>query len=140
MCNTFAHLFGCFVGKGHCKDALRSDPKRDEVPDPMHDETHYNQEINEAPYLICTPKPAEMVEAARVAKIDAQIVALERQAIDTGLVRTLIDDLLARSLQLATQAGVTEAELLDPESPNYSRAYAKVHANAAERAALRALR
>jgi hypothetical protein len=113
-----------------------------EIPDPvrMPDETHYNQEINEAPYLICTPKPAEMVEAARVAKIDAQIVALERQAIDTGLVRTLIDDLLARSLQLATQAGVTEAELLDPESPNYSRAYAKVHANAAERAALRALR
>ena len=44
-----------------------------EIPDPVResDETHYNQEINEAPYLICTPKPAEMVAKQNQAKLNA---------------------------------------------------------------------
>lgn len=111
----------------------------EEIPDPVResDETHYNQEIDDAPYLIVTPKPPEMVEANRVAKIDAQILGLEKKAIDDGLIRTIIDDLLMRSLQIAAAGGVTEAQLLDPQDPNYSRAYEKVHANAVARAALR---
>lgn len=113
-----------------------------EIPDPVRgdDETCYNQEIDDAPYLIVTPKPPEMIEANRVAKIDAQILGLEKQAIEQGLIRTIIDDLLIRSLQIAAAGGVTEAMLLDPQDPHYSKAYEKVHANAAARAVLRAHR
>lgn len=83
---------------------------------------------------------AEQIESDRIAKIDQQILALEKQAIEQGLIRTIIDDLMIRSLAIAAQSGVTEAQLLDPESEHYSRAYAKVHANAAARAVLRAQR
>jgi hypothetical protein len=42
-----------------------------EIPDPNResDETHYNQEINEAPYLICTPKAPEVLVALRWSKL-----------------------------------------------------------------------
>jgi len=87
------------------------------------------------------PHPtAEQIEAARIAGIDAQILALEKQAIEQGLIRTIIDDLLIRSLTIAAQSGVTEAQLLDPNGEHYSKAFDKVHANAAARAALRAQR
>lgn len=76
----------------------------------------------------------------RVEAIDAEILALEKQAIEQGLIRTIIDDLLIRSLAIAAAGGVTEAQLLDPQSEHYSRAYQKVHANAVERALLRAQR
>lgn len=44
-----------------------------EIADPvrMPDETHYNQEVDEAPYLICTPKPAEMVAKQNQVKLNA---------------------------------------------------------------------
>ncbi len=113
-----------------------------EIPDPArgNDRTQTTEEINPPPYVVIRDKPPAEIEAARVAALDAQILGLERQALEQGLVRTLIDDLMTRSLAIAAQAGVSEAQLLDPESPHYSRAYAKVHANAAERAALRAQR
>jgi len=74
--------------------------------------------------------------------IDAQILALEKLAIEQGLIRTIIDDLLIRSLQIAAAAHppVSESELLDPQSQHYSRAYEKIHANAVARATLRAQR
>lgn len=114
----------------------------EEIADPVResDETHYVQEIDEYPYVINTPKPPEMLEAARIAKLDQEILSLEKQAIEQGLIRTIIDDLLIRSLTIAAQAGVTEAQLLDPESEHYSKAFAKVHGNAAARAVLRAQR
>lgn len=36
----------------------------EEIPDPLRgdDNLNYNQEINEAPYLICTPKSPEQLE------------------------------------------------------------------------------
>lgn len=89
---------------------------------------------------IAINKPVEVVTAERIAVITAKIFALEQQALEQGLIRTVIDDLLMRSLVIAAQAGVTEAQLLDPESPHFSRAYQKVHANALERALLRAQR
>ena len=64
-----------------------------EIADPvrMPDETHYNQEIDEAPYLITTPKPQEQLDQAFNAKVKAQIAALEatqdrcvREAIVSG--------------------------------------------------------
>lgn len=50
-----------------------------EIPDPIResDETHYNQELDEAPYLISTPKPQEMLEQARNAQTKQKIAALE---------------------------------------------------------------
>ena len=43
----------------------------EEIPDPSResDETHYNQEINEAPYLICTPKSPEQLADLRWNKL-----------------------------------------------------------------------
>lgn len=40
-------------------------------PDPVResDETHYNQEIDDAPYLICTPKSPEQLATLRWQKI-----------------------------------------------------------------------
>jgi len=72
------------------------------------------------------------------ARIDQKILDLEKQAIEQGLIRTVIDDLLIRSVQIAAAAGVTEAQLLTPSDPHYSRAYEKVKANAVARATLRA--
>ncbi len=42
-----------------------------EIPDPVResDETHYNQEIDDAPYLICTPKSPEQLAALRWSKL-----------------------------------------------------------------------
>lgn len=88
----------------------------------------------------CTAKWTVMLEEIRVAKIDAEILALEKQAIDQGLLRTIIDDLLIRSLQVAEAGGVSKAQLLNPQDPSYSKAFEKVNANAEARAALRAQR
>ncbi len=64
-----------------------------EIADPerMPDETHYNQEIDEVPYLISTPKPQEQLDQAFNSKVKAQIAALEatqdrcvREAIVSG--------------------------------------------------------
>lgn len=43
----------------------------EEIPDPVResDETHYNQEIMEAPYLICTPKSPEQLAQLRWSKL-----------------------------------------------------------------------
>lgn len=111
-----------------------------ERPDDYSESIYIRDEQELAPYVIYTRKPEEQIEKARVAKIDEQILALEKQALEQGLIRTIIDDLMIRSLTIAAQSGVTEAQLLDPESEHYSRAYAKVHANAAARAVLRAQR
>lgn len=44
-----------------------------EIPDPArgNDEIEYTQEINEAPYVIITPKPAEMVAKQNQVKLNA---------------------------------------------------------------------
>lgn len=51
----------------------------EEIPDPVResDETHYNQEIDEAPYLIVTPKSPEQLAQLANGKIKAQIAAIE---------------------------------------------------------------
>jgi hypothetical protein len=50
-----------------------------EIPDPvrMPEETHYNQEIDEPPYLISTPKPKEQVDSLLDSKIVERITSLE---------------------------------------------------------------
>ena len=110
-----------------------------EIPDPprMPDDTHNNYELDYPPYMESVPKPPEMIEAARVSKIDAQIDALERQAMMARLVR---EDLMMRFLEKAAEVGITEAQLLDPEHPAYSKGYAKMHAFDTQIKALRAQR
>lgn len=53
-----------------------------EAPERMPDETHFNQEIDEAPYLISTPKPADMVYQAVKAKAEAARAAAYREEAD----------------------------------------------------------
>lgn len=113
-------------------------------PEGYSPDTHTREETADRmpPYITYPPKPPEQVEAARIAKIDAGILALEKDAIEQGLIRTLIDDLLIRAQEIAAAHNppVTEAQLLDPESEYFSRSYQKAHANAVARAALRAQR
>ena len=42
-----------------------------EIPDPIResDETHYNQETDESPYILCTPKPPDLLAKARWEKL-----------------------------------------------------------------------
>ena len=98
-----------------------------EIPDPerMPDETHYNQEIDEAPYLISTPKPQEQVDAAWNSKIQGQIDALEQPQL---LPRVTREFMRGAYLEKALAVGLTEQQLLDPQSPAYSLAYSKLHA------------
>ncbi len=124
--------------------ALRQHLGITEIADPQppteaaeHPDWYFRTEQDLAPYVAWTRKSDAQIAEEHNSRIDTQILGLERQALESGLVRTIIDDLLLRSVQLAAAQGVTEAELLDPNSPHYSRAYEKVHANAAERAVLR---
>lgn len=80
---------------------------------------------------------AEQIEAKRVAEIDTQIDALERKVMLPRLVR---EDLMMRFLQAAAGAGITEAQLLDPQHVAYSPGYAKMHGFNAQIEALRAQR
>ena len=49
----------------------------EEIPDPArgNDEIEYTQEINEAPYIIITPKSPEQLDAQNIAKTNAQSLA-----------------------------------------------------------------
>lgn len=97
-------------------------------------------------------KTAEEIKTETNSKLDAKILSSERQALETGLVRTLVEDLMNRALdQAGLLLGMTlplsgqqkesiEAMLLDEAGPYFSKPYAKIHANAAERAALRVQR
>lgn len=97
-------------------------------------------------YVDMTP---EEIKRATNEPIDALILASEKQALEAGLIRTLIEDLMNRALDQAGELlGMTlplsaeqrasiEAQLLDEAGPYFSRPYAKIHANAAERDDLR---
>jgi len=59
----------------------------EEIPDPArgNDEIEYTQELDEAPYIVITPKPQEQIDAvlARKAKHEADRLALEEVKADT---------------------------------------------------------
>jgi hypothetical protein len=50
-----------------------------EIPDPSrgNDEIEYTQELNEAPYIVITPKPQRMLDQQFNAKVKAQIAVIE---------------------------------------------------------------
>ena len=78
----------------------------EEIPDPPrgNDEIEYTQEINEAPYVVITPKPQAMIDAAHNAKIWAQIKALEASELAPRMVRDLAKKSLAKD---AADIGLT---------------------------------
>jgi hypothetical protein len=51
----------------------------EEIPDPIREseETHFNQELDVAPYLVSTPKPKEMLDATKNSKVTSRIVEIE---------------------------------------------------------------
>jgi hypothetical protein len=57
--------------------ALREQLGITEIPDPArgNDETEYTQELNEAPYIVITPKPAEMLARNAQAKLNTASLA-----------------------------------------------------------------
>ncbi len=50
-----------------------------EIPDPVrgNDEIEYTQEINEAPYIVITPKSQEQLDMQHNAKVKQQIAVIE---------------------------------------------------------------
>lgn len=72
--------------------------------------------------------------------LNQQISALEEYALRNGLIRTMMEDLIVRSLALAAASNVTLEQLLDPNSQYYSVPFEKVYLNEAEREALRSQR
>lgn len=102
--------------------------------------------------FIYVDKTADEIKTKTNSDLDAKILSSEKQALETGLVRTLVEDLMNRALdQAGLLLGMTlplsgqqkesiEAMLLDEAGPYFSKPYAKIHANAAERAALRVQR
>lgn len=77
-----------------------------EIPDPVrgNDEIEYTQEIDEAPYIVITPKPQAMIDAAHNAKIWAQIKALEASELAPRMMRDLAKKSLAKD---AADIGMT---------------------------------
>ena len=53
----------------------------EEIPDPTrgNDEIEYTQEINEAPYIVITPKSQEQLDMQHNAKVKQQIATIEAQ-------------------------------------------------------------
>lgn len=82
-------------------------------------------------------KTPEEIKTETNAKLDAQIDALERQAI---LPRITRDMHRMVTLQAAAGQGITEADLLSEGNPAYSPGYARFYAFDAEIALLRASR
>lgn len=95
---------------------------------------------------------ADEIKQANNSPLDVQIKSLEQQAIEQGLVRTLIEDLMNRALDQAgvllgftlplttEQKASIEAQLLDEEGPYFSVPYWKFWTNANQRAVLRGQR
>lgn len=82
----------------------------------------------------------EEIKDANNRPLDAQILSLEKQAIELGFLRTVMEDLQSRFVAAAVAANITEDQLLDPDHPAHSPSYAKLHKNITDRAALRAQR
>lgn len=97
----------------------------EEIPDPArgNDELEYTQELDDAPYIVITPKPPEMVAAQNKAKVQAELNALELSQLMPRVTREF---LLAATVLQAKSLGITEANLLDPEHAAYSPGFKKM--------------
>lgn len=97
----------------------------EEIPDPArgNDEIEYTQEINEAPYVVITPKPQEQLDQQRKAKALAELTALEQ----ANLMPRVTREFLIQSFILtAAGQGVTKEQLLDPNDPHYAPGFKKM--------------
>lgn len=96
-----------------------------EIPDPVRgdDELFYNQETDDAPYLVVTPKPDEMVAAQNKAKALAELNALE---VANLMPRVTREFMIAATIIQAKALGITEAQLLDANDPAYSPGFKKM--------------
>lgn len=97
----------------------------EEIPDPArgNDEIEYTQEINEAPYVIITPKSHEQIDAQNKAKALAELTALEQANL---LPRVTREFLIAVTVQQAATLGLTVTQLLDANDPAFSPGFKKM--------------
>jgi len=109
----------------------------EEIPDPArgNDEIEYTQEINEAPYIVITPKSQEQLDQQRKAKALAELEAAERS---TLLPRVTREFMIAYFIKAAAEAGITPMQLLDPTDAHYSPGFKKMHDFNEQTKALRA--
>jgi len=98
----------------------------EEIPDPArgNDEVEYTQELDEAPYIVITPKPPEMIAAQNKAKALTELEAAERS---TLLPRVTREFMIAYFIKAAAEAGITPMQLLDPADTHYSPGFKKMH-------------
>jgi len=97
----------------------------EEIPDPVrgNDEIEYTQEINEAPYIVITPKSQEQIDAQNKAKALAELTALEQANL---LPRVTREFLITVTLQQAATLGLTVTQLLDANDPAFSPGFKKM--------------
>lgn len=96
-----------------------------EIPDPVrgNDEIEYTQEIDDAPYLIVTPKSQEQLDQQRKSKALAELTALEQ----ANLMPRVTREFLIQSFVLtAAGQGITKEQLLDPNDSHYAPGFKKM--------------
>jgi hypothetical protein len=97
----------------------------EEIPDPArgNDEIEYTQEIDEAPYIVITPKPQEQLDQQRKSKALAELTALEQ----ANLMPRVTREFLIQSFILtAAGQGITKEQLLDSNDPHYAPGFKKM--------------
>ena len=100
-----------------------------EIPDPtppedFSDDTYYVTHQNEAPYVVYTRKSDEQIAQAKNSKLQQQIDSEEKS---TLLPRVTREFMLAAFEAQAAVAGITKAQLIDPDSPHYAPGYARMN-------------
>ena len=97
----------------------------EEIPDPPrgNDEIEYTQEINDAPYIVITPKSQEQLDQQRKSKALAELTALEQANLMPRVTREF---LIAATLMQAAALGLTDAQLLDPLDPAFAPGFKKM--------------
>lgn len=86
-------------------------------------ETHIWNDLDDAPYFKTTPRDAQEVINAHNARIDAQIRALEG---GYPLARYDRETKILDALEKAASLGITEEQLLDPNSEHFAPGFARL--------------
>lgn len=96
-----------------------------EIPDPVrgNDEIEYTQELDDAPYIIITPKSPEQLLAQSKAKALAELIALEATNLMPRVTREF---LITVTVQEAEKLGLTVTQLLDPQDSAFSPGFKKM--------------
>lgn len=89
-----------------------------------------NESRDTPPYISYVRKSDAEIAASKTAQVKSQILATSDAALSSGFLHIIMLDLMTRYLQQAQAIvpSVTEADLINPASPYYHKAYAETKA------------